>query len=444
MKIPNIPHALENIDASCRLALTKLYPAGIPDPVKERYETEYQYLAHSEYVDDFELYRLFSLEAKKNCSLLLARGTLTASFIYFLLGESFNPLPSYYYCPNCGYYEEGPSHTFGIDLPRKKCPHCETQISPTGFNLPIESVWGTDGQKTIAFEYDVNDDFMPFASRVISAAYPENSVAARGMFELEPGTIMSIPSNRSIRTVPAGYVILPSGNTIEDYSDLLSYLEDGTPCLVGGSHEMSSHLLKSVHLSPWQNLNRLLSLQRATGIYANEITNDDLRTISWHTISNSAVLSQDESMLFQDFKPKTFWEMSNLIAVSHNSFFSHTDNENNLFVSFYEIIRSDSFKKYPCCTREDFFDFLKECDIDPVLAFEISERIRKGQANSPGDRLAQFEAFPIPDDLKNVARNYRYVFPRAHCVTFLILYARIAYYFKNAGRVFSRITFRKN
>lgn len=323
MKIPPIKHALENISQACSDKLAVLYPAGIPLPVKERYEAEFNYLSKSEYIDEFELFRLFSNEARKCSTLISCRGTLSGSFIYFLLGQNcYDPLPAYYYCPECGYYEEAPSHTFGIDLSPKKCPHCESQIYPRGYNLPIESVWGIDGKKHIDFNYNISNDFLPFAQHVVSSVYPENPIVPWGMFQLEHGTRTTLPDSRTIGATLVGYIILPTGNSIEDYSDLLSYLDDGTPCLVGGGYEFNQHLVKSIFLSPNDTMNTLLSLQRATGIYANEISDIELRDLTWCNLSNTTILSRAESILFHRFKPQTFKHMVGLIASAHNSFAS--------------------------------------------------------------------------------------------------------------------------
>ena len=68
------------------------------------------------------------------------------------------------------------TNLFGIDLPQKKCPHCNADILADGYNLPIESVWGNNGKKYISFEYNVNSEFLPFARRVLQSVYPDNEI----------------------------------------------------------------------------------------------------------------------------------------------------------------------------------------------------------------------------------------------------------------------------
>ena len=103
MKIPHISNAFEHIKNACDQRLAALYPVKIPEMVMSRYTKELSYLKESEYLDEFEIFRLLSAEAKKSSQFILLRGTDTGSYITYLLGNSLmNPLPAHYYCPNCG------------------------------------------------------------------------------------------------------------------------------------------------------------------------------------------------------------------------------------------------------------------------------------------------------------------------------------------------------
>ena len=255
MSIPHINHALENITTACQIRLSLLYPQGIPKSISSRYSKELSFLSDSDLIDDFEIFRLLSEEAKKSSTPIHMRGTIMGSFIYYLLGVNcFNPLPVHYYCPDCGYYEEINTHLFGIDLPLKKCPHCGNNIAADGFNLSVESVWGNDGKKTITFDYNISTEFLPFARRVLTSIYPDNSIVPWGMFQLNSGMPETADDNQIIGISPVGYAILPTGNSIQDYPNLISYLEDGEPCVAGGCWELSTHLLKTIHLYPVEHM----------------------------------------------------------------------------------------------------------------------------------------------------------------------------------------------
>ena len=133
-----------------------------------------------------------------------------------------------------------------------------------------------------------------------------------------------------------------------------------------------------------------------------------------------------------------------LDSCSHNSFvWQEGDNSRIDPGKFRKMISGECFKKYPCFTREDFFDCMVECKTERSLAFDASERIGKGHANSNGKYRQQFFDLPIPSEMKDIAGNYLYVFSRAHCIEYILMYARLAYYAKADSRAFGRIVFRK-
>lgn len=442
MNIPHIENAFSNIKAACNSKLSLLYPTGIPEAVQHRYEQELSFLKNSKWLDDFELFRLMSIEAKKSSTIISMRGTITGSFIYYLLGNNcFNPLPVYYYCPECGYFEQVQTHLFGIDLPQKNCPACGKPVFADGFNITSESVWGIDGKKIIDFDYNVNAEFLPFARRVLTSLYPDNEVVPWGMFQMAPYNSPFYSEPQTIGVELIGYAVLPGSNTVQDYSDLISYLENGDLCVTGSGWDLENSLIKPVRLHSLDYLDYLLSLQRTIGIYANEITTHDLRDITWSNIYNTTILNPTESSFFHALKPKTYRDMAAIESSSHSTF-SWQELDQKDFSKYKQMISSDAFKKYPCFTRDDFFDYLVDSGIERELAFDVSERIWKGRSNSPRHK-EEFNSLPIPEEIKEVARNYMYVFPRSHCVEYVLIFARLAYYAKIDSRAFSKIVFKK-
>lgn len=141
---------LNAIKYICQKRLEEHFSKGIPYEIQMRYDKEIQYLEQSEYFDEFE--KVF-MESKVNKSMICSKGTISGSIIYFLVTEhGYNPLPPYYYCAECGYYE--PIHKWGncVDAPDDTCPKCGETIRAEGYNVSIESVWGLNGKKAIGFE----------------------------------------------------------------------------------------------------------------------------------------------------------------------------------------------------------------------------------------------------------------------------------------------------
>jgi DNA polymerase-3 subunit alpha (Gram-positive type) len=102
------------------------------------------------------------------------------------------------------------------------------------------------------------------------------------------------------------------------------------------------------------------------------------------------------------------------------------------------MISSPEFKKYPCHSRDDVFDILLSLGLSRNVAYETSELVRKGLASR--EKYAdKFESLNLPEDLYDMFKNIRYLFPRAHCCEFLLTYSILAYYLKIDSKNFSKV-----
>ena len=428
MNIPKIRSAYDNIKKACDTKISQIYPKGVPRLVEERYVKELSFLKESEYVDDFEILRCLNAEAMKCSQIFTMRGTVTSSYIVYLLSNSLvNPLPVHYYCSQCGEFEVVDTRLFGIDLPECKCSKCGSALISDGFNLPVEMVWGTDGKKNIAFEYNVSDEFLPFAKRILKSLYPQNEIASLGIHSRD-----SISND--IKLIQSGFLVLPTGQSMDDYPELITYSEDGEICLSANMMEIKQYLLHRVLLIPNKQIKNIISLQRKTGVYASEITLRDIREFKWNNLCNTSVLDSVEADIFRTYKPKTFFDMVCLSCMAHNTCRDDV----------YNILKMPEFKKYPCFTSEDFFDEMIKAGKDREKAFEISEFIKYGKQNSQLKWcFDKFEEFGVSEDLKAVAYKYMYLFPRSHGVEYVLMYAKLAYYANVDRRIFNNVVLRK-
>ena len=170
------------------------------------------------------------------------------------------------------------THLFGIDLPPKKCPFCGREILADGFNVSAECAWPITYSRVSNIECMVNSEFFPFAKKVLQNLYPDSEIVPWGRSYANAGdsTLLNIRQG--------GYVILPPGNTIQDFQDMISYLESGDICFYDSLLEIYQLPVKPVLLSISDHLDNLIQLQRATGVYVNEINNRELRTITCNTL----------------------------------------------------------------------------------------------------------------------------------------------------------------
>lgn len=160
---------LNNLRKVCKERLKILFPKGIPNEIKERFEKEIQYLEQSEYYDEFE--KVFK-ESKINKGMIRSKGTISGSILYFLMTEQgYNPLDAFYYCEECGYYEQVHEYRNCIDVPNICCPKCGKLLKAQGFSCQMESVWGLDGKKAIGFEKE--DIIHPFVEKRLNQLIKE-------------------------------------------------------------------------------------------------------------------------------------------------------------------------------------------------------------------------------------------------------------------------------
>lgn len=434
MKIPHISNAFEHIKEACDKKISTLYPIKVPEIVVARYNQELAYLKESEYLDEFEIFRLLSNEAKKSSQFIVLRGTDTGSYITYLLGNSLmNPLPAHYYCPNCGHFEMVNTSLFGIDLPESTCPECNEIMNSDGFNISIESVWGLDGKKIMSFEYNISEEFRPFAKRVLETLYPDNEIVPLGSLNKD--------SDKQVITMEqSGFLVLPAEQTINDYTEMHGYLEDGDLCLTGNAWNIRDHNMRRILLLGFNIENNIVIMQRKTGIYINDISLEKLRSITWNDLINTTALGETEASLYRELKPKTFTDMVRIYACAHDTFkhveLSMFNNSWNLL----QLMKQPEFTEFPCYTRDDIFDTALSLGLNNIESFKLSELVRKGRAGRTSDALDEFN---LPASFNKMAQGCLYLFPRAHCASILLAYATLAHYMKKDSRSFSRLVYKK-
>lgn len=424
-----IKNAFDNIKKTCEKELNRRYVGGIPEEIKYRLNTELEYLKNSDDLEDFELQRRFFDEAKKSMNLILTRGKITGSFIFYLIGNSkVNPLPAHYYCPNCGHYEEVGRGIYGVDLPKTKCPECGEDMISDGIDIPVQGVWG--GRSAISFESNVSSGLFPYIKRLLERIYPDNHIEISGI---------QLLNNESSEFVQGGFFILPEGMTIDDYPELISYLDDGTKCMAASVIESEEKSIKKISMVPSKALDCAIYMQNKTGIYYDDINPDDIRIITYRDISNTRMLDKSCMELLEKERPRTFKMMCNLNAASHNTY------DLKEFDDLYAFINSDVFKLCPLFVREDVFDILIGQGIDMDIAADYTKMVRMGQVyryvNSPdGKVLKKYEHLidmKVPAELYDTASKSMYLFPRAHAVSYMYLYAMLAFYMKKDSKAYS-------
>lgn len=151
-----------------------------PDFVKERLEKEWQ-IIKGRYVF---IYWLAYKVVSKTCEdkeIVGSRGSIGSSFVAFLCGVTdLNPLPFYYFCPSCHYaklYQTNDRVYSSYDYQgEEKCPNCSNLLTMEGHNLPFETFFGWEGEKTPDIDLNFSGEYQKVAHNYVRQLLGEDSV----------------------------------------------------------------------------------------------------------------------------------------------------------------------------------------------------------------------------------------------------------------------------
>ena len=463
-----IPGAYTAVEQACRQKLAQLYPAGIPEFASERLELELAYAKASPNMqDNLEIYRRISQEALRAGLFLTLRGSAPGSFLYYLLGNfPMNPLPAHYYCPECGHYElakwdpteYGPAGTrpagnnltgvgpagiattgnylAGIDLPEKRCPACSAVMRSDGFNIRPEMVFGLNGEKKIEAEYNATEELFPFFRKILTEAFPGCSVEILGMPCLRE-------DDNTTAFEHSGFVILPEGRTSSDYPEISGYLKDGTPCILYSGPEIWQEEIQRVLIYPHKTIKRLIALQRATGHFITDIALNDLRPVRWTDYANTGIYPDWTEFAIRDLRPGTFTEMVCLEAASHHAIASGegcTPENKHDYQTLINFFNSEEIKKYPCFTRDDFFETFLALGLPREMAYKMTFAVRTGQAHLRKRQWPEMaDAAALPEELRRLCEKYLYAWMRSQASVNTLFSAMMAYYMRMDSRTYSSV-----
>ncbi|WNE40930.1 MAG: DNA polymerase III PolC-type [Mycoplasmataceae bacterium] len=158
----------------------EIFGKSWPDFVKERLKKEWQ-IIKGRYVFIYWLaYKVVS-KTYEDKEIVGSRGSIGSSFVAFLCGiTDLNPLPFYYFCPNCHYaklYQTNDRVYSSYDYQgEEKCPNCSNLLTMEGHNLPFETFFGWEGEKTPDIDLNFSGEYQKVAHNYVRELLGEDSV----------------------------------------------------------------------------------------------------------------------------------------------------------------------------------------------------------------------------------------------------------------------------
>ena len=467
---PKIADATEKLQSIVWENAKKLYGDQLPELIDKRIKRELDGIVSNNYGIIYWISHLLVKKSLDDGYLVGSRGSVGSSLVAYLSNISeVNPLPPHYLCPHCKTSIFNNNVDDGYDLPQKLCPKCGQPILGNGHNIPFETFLGFHGEKVPDIDLNFSGEYQPRAHEFIREMFGKEHAFRAGtiatvasktaygyvMNYFEESQIDNPPRQSEINWIvskcvdvkrttgqhPGGIIIVPKEMDIFDFSPYNYPADDKS------QNWFTSHFaFESLH----DNLLKfdILGHDDPTTLrMLQNITNIDPKTIPFHDEAVMQLFSSLDSLNIksEDFlnqkvgstglpefgtgfvremlcatKPKTFADLIRISGLSHGTDVWLGNAED--LISKMNMTLSDVI-----ACRDDIMVYLINKGVNPSIAFETMESVRKGR-KIPEKYIEDLRNANIPQWYLDSCNKIKYLFPKAHATAYVIMAWRIAWF----------------
>lgn len=448
----------------------QLYGEPLPDIVQKRLEKELNSIVNHGYSVIYLIAHKLVKKSLEDGYLVGSRGSVGSSLVATMCGiTEVNPLPPHYLCLNCknSIFVQGEEGIVGPDLPDKVCPKCGKPMKKEGFNIPFEVFMGFEGDKVPDIDLNFSGEYQArahkfteelFGSQHVFRAGTISTIAEKTAFGfaksyLEEKNIKASTAEvkrlasgitgvkRTTGQHPGGLMVVPRDMEIYEFTPVQFPADDKESGVITTHfdyHSISSRLLK-LDLLGHDDPTVIKMLEEETGVDAKKIPLDDKETMEIFSSLKPLHLDPESvgtsvgtlgvpefgtrfvRQMLEDTRPTTFAELVRISGLSHG-----TDVWLN---NAQDLIRSKTATlKDVIATRDDIMIYLLNQGVEPKVAFNIMENVRKGKGIKPEHEQILIKNKNVAPWFIESCKKIKYLFPKAHAVAYVIMAFRIAYF----------------
>jgi len=465
---PKIEGSDEMLKNSTIKKAKEIYGEQLPEIVKERMNRELKSIISNGFSVMYIIAQKLVQKSLSDGYLVGSRGSVGSSFVAYLSGiTEVNSLQAHYVCKKCFNtdFDVPADVDCGIDLKEKKCPKCGSIYEKVGFDIPFETFLGFYGDKEPDIDLNFSGDYQSIAHKYVEEIFGSENV-------FRAGTISTIASKTAYGFVkkyddefnenmtkaeinrlvsgcggvkkttgqhPGGIMVMPKGYSIHNFTSIqrpADAVDSGIITTHFDFHSLHGRLLK-LDILGHDDPTMLKMLELITKVNPTTIKIEDEKimslfisneclNISKKTTTDLGILGIPEfgtrfvRDMLKSTKPKTFSELVKISGLSHGTDVWENNAKqlvNNKTATLHEVI----------CTRDDIMLYLIDMGIENKLAFDIMEKVRKGDGITESEEQLMLDK-KIPKWYIGSCKKIKYMFPKAHAVAYVVMALRIAWF----------------
>ena len=377
-------------------AMRERYGHPAPIEITNRLLTEQTELQGTDMIVYVNLLSVLASEAKKRGEHIRVRGGTGASFAAYLLGATeINPLKPHVICPDCGRVIFDDSADDGWDLPRRICP-CGREMRADGHDIPFEPYRHVVRGNT-SFDVAMSPAFWSAAKSVIRDYFKDCELTAAKQQE-----------ERIIT-----YTVTTDRSTCE-----FTFWADAA-------------------------FERFRALEEATGTAFERICFAQEEVLREFRRGNTDGIPEFGTAflrnMIEEVSPRSFYDLIQIAGLSHGTGLWQGNAE--------ESIRQGVPARRVIAYRDDVFLHIEKHMMSRGMAnsgfaYRIMEDTRRGiyaRNGVPDEIVQQLRGIGIEDRFIDSIGRIRYLFPKAHGVTYVKLAATLMWYRLHYPEEFGRI-----